>query len=78
MVQNIYSLTNREIEILLMIAEGKKNCEIAEILFISHRTVEAHKTHLCRKLNLKSTSELTCYAVTNKDELDKTSELITA
>ncbi len=42
MGQNIYSLTKREIEILLMIAEGKKNCEIAKTLFISHRTVEAH------------------------------------
>lgn len=60
-------LTKREVEILLMIADGMKTGEIAEKLFISPRTVDTHKTHLCRKLMLKSTIELTCYAVNHKE-----------
>ncbi len=76
MLNNFNHLTKREIEILLMISEGKKNHEIAEILFISHRTVEAHKTHLCIKLNLKSTAELTCFASWNKEDLEKISEMV--
>jgi len=76
MEQTLYALTRREIEILLLIAEGKKNSEIAGMLYISHRTVEAHKTHLCNKLNLRSTSELTCFASSKKEDLEKISELI--
>jgi len=63
-------ITKREREILLLLAEGIKNAEIAERLFISPRTVETHKTHLLRKLKLKCTAELTCFAVTRKSELE--------
>jgi DNA-binding NarL/FixJ family response regulator len=62
-------LTKREIEILLLIAEGLKNHEIAERLFISPRTADTHKKNICRKLNLNCTVELACYAAANKDEL---------
>jgi two-component system, NarL family, response regulator NreC len=57
------SLTEREHEVLQLIAEGKSNCQIAEGLFISPRTVEVHRTHLMRKLGLRNTAEIVLYAV---------------
>ena len=69
---NIYStLTNREIEILGLIADGMKNGAIAENLFISSRTLESHKRHMLTKLHLKCTNELTCFAAANKNEIAK-------
>ncbi len=65
--KNILYLSKREKEILLLIAEGLRNREIADKLFISHRTADTHKTHLLKKLNLKSTAELTCFAAINLD-----------
>jgi DNA-binding NarL/FixJ family response regulator len=57
------TLTQREREILKMIAEGHKNKEIAEQLFISTKTVEKHRANLMQKLNLHSASALTAYAM---------------
>jgi DNA-binding NarL/FixJ family response regulator len=51
-------LSRREKEIVALIAKGKKNQQIAEILFISSGTVEAHKTNIVKKLKLESTSQL--------------------
>ena len=56
-------LSLREKEILQLVAEGKLNQEIAEIFFISVRTVESHKHHIMTKLGIKSTTELFKYAV---------------
>lgn len=58
-------LTGREIEILKLFADGLTNQEIAELLFISVRTVESHKTHIMQKLGLKSTVEVIKYAIKN-------------
>jgi two-component system response regulator NreC len=57
------SLTEREREVIQMIAEGKSTNEIAESLFISPRTVEVHRSHLMEKLCLRNTSEIVRYAV---------------
>jgi two-component system, NarL family, response regulator NreC len=57
------TLTQREREILKMIAEGHKNKEIAEHLCISSKTVEKHRANLMQKLNLHSAASLTSYAV---------------
>ena len=57
------SLTLREREVLKLIAEGRKNKEIAEILFISVKTVAKHRSNLMNKLDLHSASALTAYAV---------------
>jgi DNA-binding NarL/FixJ family response regulator len=65
-----HHITNREIEILLLISEGMKTKEIANNLFISCRTVNTHKTRLCNKLNLRSTAELSCYATSNREKLE--------
>jgi DNA-binding NarL/FixJ family response regulator len=57
------TLTPREKEILKLVAEGKSNREIADILLISVRTVESHRAFLIRKLNLKKTADLVRYAM---------------
>ena len=57
------SLTLREREILKLIAEGRKNKEIADILFVSAKTVAKHRANLMKKLDLHSASALTAYAM---------------
>jgi len=56
-------LTNREVEILQLIAEGYSNKGIAKLLYISVKTVETHRTHLMDKLGKHNTVELTKYAI---------------
>ena len=57
------SLSDREREVLQLVSEGNSNKKISDLLFISVRTVEAHRTNLMRKLDLHSVSELTRYAI---------------
>jgi len=57
------SLTQRERQILKLIAEGYKNKGIADYLCISIKTVEKHRANLMKKLDLHSASELTAYAL---------------
>ncbi|MDY0040745.1 MAG: response regulator transcription factor [Desulforhabdus sp.] len=57
------TLTQREREILKMIAEGYKNKEIGNYLCISAKTVEKHRANLMKKLDLHSTSALTAFAM---------------
>lgn len=57
------ALTLRERQILKLIAEGRKNKEIADILFISAKTVAKHRANLMGKLDLHSASALTAYAM---------------
>jgi DNA-binding NarL/FixJ family response regulator len=59
-------LTVRERELLKLIAEGKRNKDIAEYLALSPRTVEKHRASLMRKLDLHSAAELTAFAIENK------------
>jgi len=56
-------LSDREIEVLKMIAEEHSNGEIAEKLFISIRTVDTHRRNLLEKLNVKNTAGLVKYAI---------------
>ncbi|MGA1869591.1 MAG: response regulator [bacterium] len=56
-------LTTREREVLKLIAEGKSNKEIADLLFISIRTVEHHRANIMKKLNIKQTASLVRYAI---------------
>jgi DNA-binding NarL/FixJ family response regulator len=56
-------LTNREREVLQLVAEGKSNKEVANFLNLSLYTVETHRTHMLQKLNLHSVPELILYAV---------------
>jgi two-component system response regulator NreC len=66
-VQDSYELlTDREREILQLLAEGKSNKEVATILNVSPYTVETHRTHLMQKLNLHNTADIVLYAVRKK------------
>lgn len=56
-------LTNREREILKLIAEGHSNQEIASQLFLSPATVQTHRSNILSKLKLHSSVELTRYAI---------------
>ena len=56
-------LTEREMEILRLIAEGKSNKEIATLLFISIRTVQNHRANIMSKLDIKKTADLVKYAI---------------
>jgi DNA-binding NarL/FixJ family response regulator len=58
-------LTDREIEVLKCFAEGMSYKEIGDILNISPRTVETHKTHIMAKLGLENLSGLIRYAIKN-------------
>jgi len=57
------SLTDREREVLQLIAEGHTSREIAELLTISEQTVRTHRANLMGKLDIHSTAELTQYAI---------------
>jgi two-component system, NarL family, response regulator NreC len=56
-------LTERELDVLRLIALGYTNAEIAERLFLSTRTVETHRAHIQRKLDRNSRAELVRYAL---------------
>jgi DNA-binding NarL/FixJ family response regulator len=56
-------LTMREREVLKLIAEGISNKEIADLLFISIRTVEHHRANIMRKLNIRQAANLVKYAI---------------
>ena len=58
-------LTDRELEIFGMIGAGQSVKEIADKLFLSVKTVEAHREHIKEKLNLKSSAELLRFAIRN-------------
>jgi DNA-binding NarL/FixJ family response regulator len=66
-LQDSYDLlTDREKEVLQLLAEGKPNKEVAAILDVSVYTVDTHRTHLMQKLNLHNTAEIVLYAVRKK------------
>lgn len=56
-------LTEREREILRLIAEGHTNAQIAQMLVISVRTVESHRAHIMEKLGIQTRAELVKYAL---------------
>ncbi|KUP09841.1 LuxR family transcriptional regulator [Bacillus coahuilensis m2-6] len=55
-------LTNREMEILLLMAEGKTNSEIGEDLFIAHKTVKTHVSNILSKLGVQDRTQAVIYA----------------
>jgi len=56
-------LTDREKEVLQLLAEGRANKEVAALLDVGVSTVETHRANLMQKLNLHSTAEIVLYAV---------------
>jgi two-component system response regulator NreC len=60
---NLALLTDRECEVLRLIAQGKRNKEIAVELSVSVNTVETHRKHIMEKLDLHNTAEIVRFAV---------------
>ena len=58
-------LTKREQEVIALIAEGYRTREMAELLSLSHKTVERHRTNLMRKLGVRSATGVVAYAITH-------------
>ena len=59
-------LTDREKEVLQLVAEGRSNKEVATALNLSTATVETHRTHIMQKLDLHSAADIVLYAVRKK------------
>jgi two-component system, NarL family, response regulator NreC len=59
-------LTDREKEVLQLLAEGKSNKEVAAALNLSTGTIETHRTHIMQKLDLHSAADIVLYAVRKK------------
>jgi len=60
------NLTPREVDVLVLVAQGKSNREIADLLFISERTVATHISHILTKLDVPSRTAATAYAYEHK------------
>ncbi|HEX4343172.1 MAG TPA: response regulator transcription factor [Verrucomicrobiae bacterium] len=60
------ALTPREREIVQLVAEGRSSKKVADVLGISVKTAETHRSNILRKLGLRSVSELVRYAIRNK------------
>lgn len=58
-------LTNREREVIALIAKGYRTREMAQLLSLSHKTVEKHRANLMRKLALRSAAAAAAYAITH-------------
>lgn len=67
--KGLASLTPTELRILRLVAENKTNKEIGRALFISHRTVETHRSHICEKLALSGSHALLQFAVEHRSEI---------
>jgi two-component system invasion response regulator UvrY len=60
------TLSDREYQVMLLIASGKTVSRIAEELCLSVKTISTYRTHILKKMNLKNNAEITLYAVQNK------------
>jgi two-component system response regulator DegU len=63
---NKIHFTERELEIIHFICEGLTTVQIAEKIFLSHRTVDGHRTSIMEKLGVKNTAGVVVYAVKNQ------------
>ncbi len=61
----VNDLSKRELEIIQLLAQGQSNKEIAEVLFISPRTVDTHRTNIMRKLDVKNVVGIVRFAFKN-------------
>jgi DNA-binding NarL/FixJ family response regulator len=64
--ENASPLTDRELEVTRLLAEGKSNKECAAALGVSSRTIESHRNHVMRKMKFSSFSDLVRFAVRSK------------
>jgi len=67
LIDSINSLTSSERQIMKLLSEWKTNCEIADILFNSVRTIENHRANISDKLNLRGVHSLVQFAIENRE-----------
>ena len=67
--KGLCALTPTERRVLRLVAENKTNKEIGSELFISHRTVETHRSHICEKLELSGNRALLKFAFDHKSDI---------
>jgi DNA-binding NarL/FixJ family response regulator len=63
---NLEKLTQTEVKIMKLIAEQKTTKEIADELFVSHRTIDRHRYNICVKLDIRGVNSLLKFAIENK------------
>jgi DNA-binding NarL/FixJ family response regulator len=68
------ALTDRELEIFRMIGQGKGTREIAQMLCLSVKTIESHRSHIKDKLSLRSSSELVQHAIQMEQDASATTQ----
>ena len=59
-------LSDREYQVMLLIASGKTVTEIARELYLSVKTISTYRTHILEKMKMKNNAEITLYAVQNQ------------
>jgi two-component system, NarL family, response regulator NreC len=59
------ALTSREQEVITLVAKGYRTREMAQLMSLSHKTVEKHRTNVMRKLGLRSAAAVAAYAITH-------------
>ena len=59
------ALTSREQEVITLIGKGYRTREMAQLMSLSHKTVEKHRTNVMRKLGLRSAAAVAAYAITH-------------
>jgi DNA-binding CsgD family transcriptional regulator len=69
--QGLETLSTTERRVLRLLADYKTSKQIAEELFISHRTVENHRSNICQKLDIHGSHALMKFALEHKDSLFK-------
>lgn len=67
LIESVNSLTSSERQIMKLLSEWKTNCEIADILCNSVRTIENHRANISDKLNLRGTHNLIKFAIENRE-----------
>lgn len=60
------TLSDREFQVMILLAKGKSLLDIADRIFISDKTVSTYRTRILKKMNMQSNAELTIYAMKNK------------
>jgi two-component system, NarL family, response regulator LiaR len=62
-MNNLQDLTKQERIVLALVAQGKRNAQIAQALYLSVRTVESHVYSICQKLDISTRTEAAIYAL---------------
>lgn len=67
----VSKLTPSEKRVLLLVSQMKTSKEIGELLFISNKTVENHRSNICRKLKLRGSNSLVKFAIEHRSAIEK-------